>query len=203
MRSQIRGDKQGRGARNRSKSILRELLFDVKKLCEAHYGPGSSETLFEEDSEDVPTEANEVFRLATRVRRNMTDPEFPMLPLKHGIAPDFTGLASLLDEPLATLGSALQGLHHGGQGSNSAVADKEVHLGDVDGLAGRSGRLLETLTAFAGHEAVARRIRQSRHRSGTGFEEPVDTADEVDAAELAEGETPDEGGPPETEEIAA
>lgn len=199
LRSQLREDKQDRSARNRSMSVLRELLFDVKNLCEAHYGPGSAENLFEEDSEDVPTEANAVFRLATRVRRNMTDPEFSMPPLKHGIAPDFTGLAMLLEEPLAELGKALQGLHHGGQGSSGAVADKEQHLGDFDGLAGRSGRLLESLTSFAGHDGVARRIRQSRRRSRAGIPDPEETTEEVDTVD----DPPEDGELPDTGDIAA
>ena len=216
LRSQLREDKQRRRMRDRSKSILRELLFDIKNLCEAHYGPGSAETLFEEDSEDVPTEASEVFRLAARVQRNMLDPEFPMPPLKHGIAADFSALAALLEKPLAELGMSLQGLHHGGQGSSGAVADKELHLDELQGLAGRSGRLLETITSFAGHEGVARRIRQSRHRARGGVEEPeepeepeaveVDASEvdatEVDASGFAEGETAEEG-PPEIEEISA
>ncbi|MCP3995181.1 MAG: hypothetical protein GY722_08960, partial [bacterium] len=63
LRSEIREDKQGRSLRNGAMGDLRELLFDVKKICDAFYGPGSVENLFEEDSEDTPSEPSELLRL--------------------------------------------------------------------------------------------------------------------------------------------
>lgn len=198
LRSEIREDKLDRGARNRSTSAVRELLFDVKKLCDAHHGPGSAEVLFEEDSEDVPTESNEVFRLGTRVRRNMANPDFPMPPLKHGIAPDLVAMAALFDQPLAVLEASLRGLHHGTQGTSGTVADKERNLGEFDGVAGRSGRLLESMLSFAGHDGVARRIRISRHRARSGVEEPEvaeESAAETEAEASTAAEAPETGEP--------
>ncbi len=188
LRSEIRQDKQGRGTRNRAMSALRELMFDVKKLCDAHYGPGSVETLFEEDSEDIPIEANEVLRLGLRVRRNMLDPEFPMPSLKHGIAPDFAALASRFDQPLADLEASLRELQQGTQGSSAAIADKERDLGQMQEMGGDAGRFLESITSLAGHKGVARRIRQSRHRTRASTSESEEP-DFPEAEEL----------PPETE----
>ncbi len=198
LRSEISADKQDRGVRNRSMSDLRELLFDVKKVCDAHYGPGSAETLFQEDSEDVPVEANEVYRLADRVRSNMRNPEFSMPPLKHGIAPDFAALAGRFDQPLALLSASLRGLDVGGQGSSAAIADKELNFDEAAVLAGRAGRFLESITFLAGQEGVARRIRQSRHRAraGDGEAEEPEAEEEAEAADSADGETPEDGEPP-------
>ncbi len=168
LRSEIRQDKQGRSTRNRAMSALRELMFDVKKLCDAHYGPGSVENLFEEDSEDIPILVDEVLRLGLRVRRNMLDPDFPMPPLKHGIAPNFAALASRFDQPLADLETSLRELQQGTQGSSAAIADKERDLGLMQEMGGDAGRFLESITSLAGHKGVARRIRQSRHRARTG-----------------------------------
>ncbi len=191
LRSEIREDKQARDIRDRAVSAIRELLFDVKKVCEAHYGPGSVENLFEEDTEDVPGEANEVLRLGTRVRRNMTAPEFPMPPLKHGIAPDFAALAARLDEPLALLQTSLGQLQESTHGSSGAIADKERELVEMQGLAGRSGRMLESITSFAGHEGVARRIRLSRHRARAGIEDPEEPEEEVAADAAGDDGAPD------------
>ena len=207
LRSELREDKLGRGVRNRSVSYLRELLFDVKKVCDAHYGPGSAEILFDEDSEDVPTEANEVFRVARRARRNMTDPSFPMPPLKHGVAPDFAGLGGRFDGPLEDLEVTLKELHDATQGSSAKIADKERDLGDFERFAGRSGRFLESITSLSGHGGVARRIRRSRHRARAGLDD-VDEPDDVEpndieteAVEPGEDAAPDR--PPETEDAVA
>ncbi len=198
LRSEIREDKQSRDLRDRALSALRELLFDVKKVCDAHYGPGSVETLFEEDSEEVPEEPSEVLRLATRVRHNMTNPEFPLPPLKRGIAPDFAALAGRFDEPLAQLEASRAQLEQDQHGSSAKIADKEQELVEMQGLAGRAGRVLESLTAYAGHEGVARRIRLSRHRARAGIEDPEDDP-EIEAAE-----PPPEGdGAAENEETGA
>ncbi len=191
LRSEIREDKQARNVRDRSTSALRELLFDVKKVCDAHYGPGSVETLFEEDSENVSSEASEVLRLASRVRHNMSDPEFPLPPLKHGIAPDLAALAARFDQPLALLAASLRQLQHGTQASSGVIADKEREQIEIEGFAGRAGRMLEGMTSFAGHEGVARRIRLSRHRTRADVEE---SEEEVAEDAATEDEAPDAGG---------
>ncbi len=199
LRSEIREDRQTRDLRDRALAAIRELLFDVKKLCEAHYGPGSAEILFEEHSEEVPEEAHEVFRLGARVRRNMSDPAFQMPPLKHDIAPDFAALGSRFDEPLAQLQTSLALLQEAQHGSSAKIVDKERELAETRSLAGNAGRLLETLTAFAGHEGVARRIRLSRHRARADGEEAEEPEDEL---EVEAGDSED-GEPPETGEAAA
>jgi hypothetical protein len=208
LRSEIREDKQERDVRDRSNSDLRELLFDVKKVCDAHHGPGSVEILFEENSEDVPTEPSEVFRLAARVRRNMTDPEFALPPLKHGVAPDFAALAIRFDAPLADLEASLRSLDQGIHGSSGVVADKERDFSELGGFAGRAGRFIESITSLSGHPGVASRIRLSRHRARAGVED-VDDVDEPDAdgAETEAAETGDVDAarpdiPPETEAAA-
>ena len=85
-----------------------------------------------------------------------------------------------LAPPLRQLETSLAALHQGTQGSNASLEAKERSMLDLEKLAGQSGRLLEALYAYAGHEGIANRTRPSSHvsrraaRSGTA---PASTGD--------------------------
>ncbi len=165
LRSELRQDKQDRGIRDDSWSEVRDLLLETKQLIDVHYGPGSVETLFEEDDEEIPTHPDALHRLGVRVRRNLLDPVFPMPPLMVDIGTDLTRHAHRFDQPLEGLGRSVKGLYLGTQGSSASLAVKEDQLLDEQKDAVLAGRLLEAITAYCGHPRVARRIRLSRRRA--------------------------------------
>ena len=167
LSSELREDRQTRSQRDASLLEVRQLLIDSKRLLEVYYGPGSVETFWEEVDIEVPLDPEALFRVATRFRRNLLNPDFPRPPLKLGIPVDLEPFAHRFGEPLGVLGGSVRELHQSTQGSNASLAAKDRELGLEQKQAILAARLLEAITAYAGHEGVAKRIRLSRRRGNT------------------------------------
>ncbi|MCP3958164.1 MAG: hypothetical protein GY719_09965 [bacterium] len=153
-------------------------------------------------------------RLGSRVRRNLTDPTFQLPGVRVDIGTtSLAGIATSLDAPLQDLGLSVHGVDLGTQSSNAALAKKERRLLDEQQQAILAGKVLEALTAYAGHPEVAKRIRLSRHRARDEQEtpeaaqepaaqppEPTNEAPTTDST--ADSEAPDADAPDAEEPVA-
>lgn len=164
LSSELREDREFRILRDTSYIDSRELLIESKVILTLGYGPGGPETFWGEAVVEVPQDPAEVLRQCTRLRANLVDPSFPRPPERPDVMIDLVAFALRFDAPTAALRRAILGLDRGTQGSNRAISDKERELTREQKQAVLAGRLLEALTAYAGHEGVAQRIRLSRHR---------------------------------------
>ena len=197
LRSELREDKQDRRVRNRAYSDLRELLLHSKQLIDVMFGPGEVEAIFEEDDVEIPIDPDPLYRLRARVRNNLTSPTFPLPELRR----DLGKFALEFDAPLADLRQSMRSLQWGLHGSSQALASKERKLFAEQREAILGARVLEAITAYAGHEDIAKRIRLSRHQARQveeveAPEEPAaqpaaEASDEAPAAESPRSEGAD------------
>ncbi len=164
LQADLREDRQDRSKRDGALQEVRQLLIDSKQLLDLIFGPGATESFWEEYDVEVPLDAGELQRLGNRVRRNLLSPDFPRPPLRLNISADLEQFAQRFDGPLNTLKLSVLSLHQGTQASSATLAAKENLIALEEKEAVLAGRLLEALTAYAGHPGVAKRIRQSRHR---------------------------------------
>ncbi len=193
LRSELREDRQDRSLRDGALQEVRQLLIDSKQLLDVIYGPGASETFWEEYDVEVPLDASELQRLGNRLRRNLLNPEFRRPPLRLDISANLELFAHRFDGPLEILGQSVRSLHQGTQASSASLAAKEQLLEAEEQEVVLAGRLLEAVTAYAGHPGVAKRIRLSRHRARKPKEDATtEGATEGSSSDAADGRTASE-----------
>ena len=186
---------------------MRSALVKLKDTLDGSCGPGTSREVFQEDPPRLPDDPVALHQVGQRVFDTMTAPGFELEPAQPGVVVNPRVLAEGFEAPLNALGEALERLHDGESEARHTQSQKDVLHERLETRNGKAARYFEALADLAGHEGLAKRVRQSQHARRNDDEPeagpaPAD-ADATAAPAAAEAAAAATGDEPSTEEATA
>ncbi len=199
LKAELTEDRQDRILRGRWGSELREHLFSARRVFDGIYGAGGAEVMFQEPPGfRIRVDPVPLYRQGATVHDNILNPSFRRPPLRFDLEPNLEKLARGMEPSLEGLKHTLEALRTGTQASKASLAAKDTQMAKLDKRTGLGVRWLEATLAWAEHEGLARRVRQSSHRPQG---DPAEAPDSLTAADSA-GDLSPEGEAPEGETAA-
>ncbi len=156
-------DRQLRDQREAWVAEMREAMLNLKDTLDGSYGPGTSRRVFKEDPPRLPDDPVALFQFSQRAFEALTSPGFDLQPRQPGVAINPRVLAEGFERPLRGLREALERLHESRSETRYTQSEKDALLELVEVYKGKVVRFYEALYDLAGHERLAKRLRQSRH----------------------------------------
>ncbi len=200
--SRLTNDKLSREVRDGTIPQLRAQLTGIKALFEGGYAAGSSIKVFGPDT-SIPLEALPLRRVGFIARRKLMDPELVLPDLAiGGVTVSPKGMAKHFEPYLFELDTVLTEIEATLPLTSGTLAEKIETLGELRRQAGIAARFLEALYHLAGKHELAKRVRDSTHRSRRPDPDPSDPAPAV-ADPGGEGDAQAAGTVVETAAVAA
>ncbi len=185
-------DRQLRDQRDAWVAEMREAMINLKETLDGSYGPGTSRRVFREDPPRLPDDPVALYRFSKRAFDTLSSPGFELKPTQPGVAINPRVLAQGFERPLGGLGEALERLHASRSETRHTQSEKDALLERALVYNGKVARLYEALYDIAGHERLAKRLRQSSHlrrNGGEGEAGPGPASAELFAGTTAADET--------------
>ncbi|MCP3957933.1 MAG: hypothetical protein GY719_08785 [bacterium] len=164
VNEELTEDRQDRVERDGYWKQTREQLLAGRQVLNVVFGPGGANAFFQEPGAEVAFEQAAVYEQAMVVSGKLLDEQFQPPPVRYDVGVDLPQIGLRIREPADLLGEALARLKVGVHGKNQALESKERLLAHLHKRALQGAHLLEAMYAFSGHEGIASRTRQSKHR---------------------------------------
>ncbi|MCP3956930.1 MAG: hypothetical protein GY719_03670 [bacterium] len=194
VNEELTEDRWDRVERDQYWKQTREQLVAGRQVLNVVFGPGGANAFFQEPGAEVAFEQVAVYEQAMVVSGKLLDDQFQPPPVRYDVGVDLRQIGLGIREPAELLGQALDRLKVSLHGKNQALESKERLLAHLHKRALQGAHLLEAIYAFAGHEGIASRTRQSKHRIR---EQTVEVVTEPPTPANGEAPDPTEPTPPE------